>query len=102
MDTKKKNHTNKYVQCHGNNQITRIYKINDMKIIQIDLLNWLEENISKKLLFQEIPKKFIKTNFELMISICLFKKSFDSFSTNNWIQFLFIFNLQESHLHSLF
>ena len=44
-----------------------MYKINDMIIMQTDLLNWLKK--IQKLLFQEIPKKFIKNNFELMISI---------------------------------
>ena len=39
------------------------------------IIELIKKNISKKKnSFQKTSKDFIKTNFELMISICLFKK----------------------------
>ena len=47
----------------------------------------LYKKIFQKLVFQEILKKFIKNNFELMISIYLFTKRVNLFSISNLIRF---------------
>ena len=36
--------------------ITRIYKINDKKIVQIDLSNWLKKNVSRNYFFKELQR----------------------------------------------
>ena len=51
-----------------------MYKINDKRIMQNDLLILLKKCFKKNFFFQGISKEFIKKNFKLMISIYLFTK----------------------------
>ena len=54
-----------------------MYKVNDMKIIQIDLLNWLKIDISKKnkIVFQEISKDFIKKTIFHEFNLIIYKQN---------------------------